>query len=217
MAQAARAAAQKKSLRAAEQDRPDVAARRATWHDELRDVDPGRLVFLDESGAQTSMTRTRGRAPRGRRVVAKVPAGHWKVVTVIGAVRTGGPFAAATVVGATDSDVFRAYVREVLAPELRPGDLVVMDNLSPHKAPGVREAIESAGATLRYLPPYSPDLNPIEPVWSKVKGVLRRLAAWSVDALHDAFAAALATVTPADCVGFFRHCGYAATLNGAQL
>jgi transposase len=174
-------------------------------------------VFLDESGAQTSMTRTYGRAPRGQRVVAKVPAGHWRVVTVIGAVRTSGPFAAATVVGATDSDVFRAYVREVLAPELRPGDVVVMDNLSPHKASGVREAIEGAGATLRYLPPYSPDFNPIENVWSKVKGRLRSLAARSVDALHDAFGTALATVTPADCVGFFRHCGYAATSNGAQL
>jgi transposase len=174
-------------------------------------------VFLDESGAQTSMTRTRGRAPRGERVVAKVPAGHWKVVTVIGAVRTSGPFAAATVVGATDSDVFRAYAREVLAPELRPGDVVVMDNLSPHKAAGVREAIEAAGAGLRYLPPYSPDFNPIENVWSKVKGRLRALAARSVEALHDAFGAALATVTPADCVGFFRHCGYAATSNGAQL
>jgi transposase len=174
-------------------------------------------VFLDESGAQTSMTRTRGRAPRGQRVVAKVPAGHWRVVTVIGAVRTSGPFAAATVVGATDSDVFRTYVREVLAPELRRGDVVVMDNLSPHKAPGVREAIESAGATLRYLPPYSPDFNPIENLWSKVKGVLRSLAARSVDALHDAVAAALTTVTPADCVGFFQHCGYAATSNGARL
>jgi transposase len=217
VARAARAAAQKKSRRAAEQDRPDVKARRDVWHEELSDVDPERLVFLDESGAQTDMTRTRGRAPKGQRVVAAVPAGHWKVVTVIGAVRTTGPFAAATIVGATDSDVFRAYVREVLAPQLRPGDVVVMDNLSPHKAPGVREAIEAAGATLRYLPPYSPDFNPIEPMWSKVKGVLRSLAARSVDALHDAIGVALSAITPADCVGFFRHCGYIATSNGAQL
>ena len=174
-------------------------------------------MFLDESGAQTTMTRTRGRAPRGQRVVAKVPGGHWRIVTVIGAVRTGGPFAAATLVGATDSDVFRSYVREVLAPELRRGDVVVMDNLSPHKAPGVREAVEAAGATVRYLPPYSPDFNPIENVWSKVKGVLRSLAARSVEALHDAVGTALATVTPADCAGFFRHCGYPATSNGARL
>ena len=174
-------------------------------------------MFLDESGAQTSMTRTRGRAPRGQRVVAKVPGGHWTIVTMISAVRSSGPFAAATIVGATDSDVFRAYVNEVLAPHLRPGDVVVMDNLSPHKAAGVREAIEGAGATLRYLPPYSPDFNPIENMWSKVKGVLRSLAARTVDALHDAIGAALSTVTPADCVGFFHHCGYPATSNGAQL
>ena len=174
-------------------------------------------MFLDESGAQTSMTRTRGRAPKGQRVVAAVPGGHWKVVTIIGAVRTDGPFAAATLVGATDSDVFRAYVREVLTPQLRPGDVVVMDNLSPHKAPGVREAIEGAGATVRYLPPYSPDFNPIEPMWSKVKGVLRSLAARTVEGLHDAIGTALATVTPTDCAGFFRHCGYFATSQGAPL
>jgi transposase len=183
----------------------------------LKDVDTDKLVFLDESGAQTSMTRTRGRAPRGERVVAKVPGGHWTIVTMISAIRTAGPFAAASIIGATDSDVFRTYVREVLAPQLRVGDVVVMDNLSPHKAPGVREAIESAGATLRYLPPYSPDYNPIENMWSKVKGALRSIGARSIDSLHDAIAAAVGTVTPGDCAGFFRHCGYAATSNGAQL
>jgi transposase len=174
-------------------------------------------VFLDESGAQTSMTRTRGRAPRGQRVVAKVPGGHWKIVTIIGAVRISGPFAAATIVGATDSDVFRTYVREVLTPHLRPGDVVVMDNLSPHKAAGVRDAIEAVGATLRYLPPYSPDFNPIENMWSKVKGKLRSAGARSVDALHDAIGQAIATVTRTDCRGFFRGCGYLATTNAAQL
>lgn len=174
-------------------------------------------MFLDESGAQTSMTRTRGRAPKGQRVVAKVPGGHWTVVTMISAVRTGGPFAAASIVGATDSDVFRTYVREVLAPRLRAGDVVVMDNLTPHKASGVREAIEGAGAELRYLPPYSPDFNPIENMWGKVKGVLRSLAARGIDTLHDAIGVALGTVTPADCAGFFRHCGYTATLKGAPL
>lgn len=187
------------------------------WHEELKDVDPRRLVFLDESGTQTSMTRTRGRAPRGQRVVAKVPGGHWKIVTMIGAVRTSGPFAAASIIGATDGDVFRTYVRDVLAPQLCPGDVVVMDNLSPHKSPGVRESIEAVGATLRYLPPYSPDLNPIENMWSKVKGKLRSIAARSIDALHDAIGAAVSTVTATDCVGFFRHCGYHATSNGAQL
>ena len=180
-------------------------------------MDPARLVFLDESGSQTSMTRTRGRAPRGQRVVAKVPGGHWKIVTMISAVRTSGPFAAASMVGATDSEVFRTYVCEVLAPQLRSGDVVVMDNLTPHKASGVREAIESVGAELRYLPPYSPDFNPIENMWSKVKGRLRSLAARSIESLHDAIGTALATVTPDDCLGFFRHCGYFATSNGAPV
>jgi transposase len=146
-----------------------------------------------------------------------VPGGHWKIVTMISAVRTSGPFAAASIVGATDSDVFRTYVGEILAPQLRPGDVVVMDNLSPHKASGVREVIESAGAELRYLPPYSPDFNPIENMWSKVKGKLRSLAARSIESLHDAIGTALATITPDDCIGFFRHCGYPATSNGAQL
>jgi transposase len=174
-------------------------------------------VFLDESGSQTSMTRTRGRAPKGERVVAKVPAGHWKIVTMISAIRTSGPFAAVSIIGATDSDVFRTYVRDVLAPQLNPGDVVVMDNLSSHKASGVREALESAGAQLRYLPPYSPDFNPIENMWSKVKAKLRTLAVRSVESLHDAIGAALVTVTPSDCLGFFRHCGYAAISNGAPL
>jgi len=163
------------------------------------------------------MTRTRGRAPKGERVVTKVPGGHWKIVTMISAIRTSGPFAAASIIGAIDSDVFRAYVRDVLAPQLRSGDVVVMDNLSPHKAPGVREMIESVGAELRYLPPYSPDFNPIENMWSKVKGKLRSLSARSIESLHDAIRVGLATISPRDCVGFFRHCGYFATSNGAQL
>src|SRR5262249_26572973 len=155
--------------------------------------------------------------PKGQRVVAKVPGGHWMIVTMISAIRTTGPFAAASIVGATDSEVFRVYVREVLGPQLRPGDVVVMDNLAPHKASGLREAIERAGAQLRSLPPYSPDFNPIENMWSKVKGKLRALAARSIDSLHDAIGTALATVTPSDCIGFFRHCGYIATSNSAQL
>jgi transposase len=157
------------------------------------------------------MTRTRARAPRGQRVVCKVPGGHWKIVTMISAIRLSGPFAAGTVVGATDSDLFRSYVRDLLAPQLKAGDVVVMDNLSPHKAPGVREAIEAAGATLRYLPPYSPDLNPIEPMWNKVKGKLRSIGARSVDLLHQAIGTALHSVTATDCLGFFQGCGYNAT------
>jgi len=166
---------------------------------------------IDESGVTTAMTRTRGRAPRGVRVHGAVPGGHWKVTSVIGAIRGGDAgrvTAAMTVGGATDADVFRAFVEKVLIPELRPGDLVVMDNLSSHKAAGVREAIESAGATLRYLPPYSPDLSPIEKCWSKVKASLRSAAARTADALDGAIAAALRSVTPSDAAGWFRHCGY---------
>lgn len=170
-----------------------------------------RLVFIDESGAKTNMTRTRGRAPRGQRVIERVPHGHWSTTTMISAIRSSGPCAAAVVSGATDSDVFRAYVQHVLVPELHAGDVVILDNLQPHKAAGVRELIESAGATLLYLPPYSPDFNPIENMWSKVKQYLRSAAARSFDALQEAVTAALHTITPEDCLGFFRHCGHIAT------
>ena len=170
-----------------------------------------RLVFLDESGAQTNMTRTRGRAPRGVRVIEKVPHGHWLTTTMISAIRTTGPFAEAIVSGATDSDVFRAYVKDVLAPQLQPGDVVILDNLQPHKAAGVKEMIEAAGATLLYLPPYSPDFNPIEPMWSKVKRQLRTACARTFETLQRAVWDALDHVTQQDCLGFFRGCGYVAT------
>ena len=168
-------------------------------------------MFFDEAGAQTTMTRTRGRAARGERVAEAVPHGRWRTTTVMSAVRLSGPFAAATLDGPVDADAFRAYAAGVLAPALRPGDVVVMDNLSSHKAPGVRAAIEAAGARLVYLPPYSPDLNPVENMWSKVKAHLRAAAARTADALGAAIDAALAAVTPGDCAGFFRHCGYPAT------
>ena len=184
--------------------------RREVWHEQLKDIDPKRLVFIDESGAKTDMTRTRGRAAPGQRVVEKVPHGHWKTTTMISAVRASGPCAAATIDGATDSEIFRSYVREVLVPELKVGDVVIMDNLQPHKAAGIQQLIEQAGAELRYLPPYSPDFNPIENMWSKVKQRLRSAAARTYQALLDAISTALASVSSDDCVGFFRHCGYAA-------
>ena len=177
----------------------------------MKDVDPNRLVFIDESGAKTNLTRTRGRAPRGERVIERVPHGHWQTTTVISAVRTSGPCASMVVSGATDSDVFRCYVQHVLVPQLKPGDVVVLDNLQPHKASGVREMIEAAGATLLYLPPYSPDFNPIENMWSKVKQFLRSVGARSFESLLEAIAAALRAVKVNDCLGFFRHCGYLAT------
>jgi transposase len=188
-----------------------VAERRAQWAAMLPEFDPDALVFLDESGAQTNLARLRGRSPEGERLVASAPHGHWKTYAMIGAVRLAGPCAAALVDGPVDADVFRAYTELVLVPALRPGDVVVMDNLQPHKAAGVREMIEAAGARLLYLPPYSPDYNPIENMWSKVKQLLRSAAARTFRALQRAVWAALDAVTPDDCRGFFAHCGYAAT------
>ena len=175
---------------------------------EVAAVDPGRLVFVDESGATTSMTRTRGRGERGVRVEGLVPGGHWKVTTMLGAVRLDGVAAATTVEAATDGPTFLAFVGQALAPALRPGDVVVMDNLGAHKVAGVREAIEAAGATLLYLPPYSPDLNPIEMCWSKIKALLRTAAARTAEALGAAIKAALEQVRVADLSGWFAHCGY---------
>src|SRR3954453_14355875 len=211
MAHSAGTGFKKKAVPAAEQDRPDVKEKRGCWHEQLQGIDPDRFVFIDESGAKTNMTRTRGRAPRGVRVIEPVPHGHWQTTTMIAAVRTTGPCAAAVVSGATDSDVFRAYVQHVLVPDLKIGDVVVMDNLQPHKAAGVREMVEAAGATLLYLPPYSPDYNPIENMWSKGKQLPRSAAARTFQALQAAVWAALDAVTPDDCRGFFTHCGYSAT------
>lgn len=187
-----------------------MAERRAQWARMLPGLDPDKLLFLDESGAQTTMARLRGRCPAGERLASAAPHGHWKTYTMLAAVRTSGPCAAAMVDGPVDADVFRAYTELVLVPNLRPGDVVVMDNLRPHKAAGVREMIEAAGATLLYLPPYSPDYNPIENMWSKVKQWLRSAAARTFEALQRAVWAALDAVTPDDCRGFFAHCGYAA-------
>jgi transposase len=166
-------------------------------------------VFLDESGAATNMTRLRGRCPAGQRLVSSAPCGHWQTTTVISAVRLSGPIAPAVFDGPTDRDLFLAYIQQVLVPELRPGDVVVMDNLSPHKSPAVRQAIESAGARLLYLPPYSPDFNPIENLWSKLKQFLRKAAARTFDTLCQAVADGLRTITTSDCHGFFQNCGYA--------
>ena len=194
-----------------------MQAARQLWHEHLKNVPIEKLVFLDESGAQTNMTRTHGRAPRGQRVIEKLPHGHWQTTTMISAIRSSGPFASVIVNGATDSDVFRTYVQEALAPQLEAGDVVILDNLQPHKAAGVKEMIEAAGAKLLYLPPYSPDLNPIENMWSKVKRKLRSSAARSFETLTQAVWSALDQVTPQDCLGFFRGCGYVAMRKGAPL
>jgi transposase len=176
-----------------------------------------RVLFLDETGALTNLTRTHGRCEEGQRCVDRAPAGRWQTMTAVAAIRLGGLTAAATTPHPIDGELFLGYVEHALTPSLRPGDVVVMDNLPGHKLPGVRERIEAAGATLLYLPPYSPDFNPIEMIWSKVKRLMRSAAARSVDALHTAFANAMAAVTPDDINGCFRHCGYLTTTSGALL
>jgi transposase len=166
------------------------------------------LVFLDESGASTQMTRSYARAPRGQRVKEATPQGHWQVLTMLAALTTRGLQAPMTIAQPTDGDIFLAYLEQVLCPQLRPGQVVIMDNLSAHKVAGVRQRIEAAGARLLYLPPYCPDLNPIEAAWSKVKQILRTLKARNADALENAVADALATITPENALAWFSHCGY---------
>lgn len=165
-------------------------------------------MFLDETWATTNMARTNGRAPRGARLRASVPHGRWRTTTFVGALRADGFAAPLVLDGAVDGRAFLAYVRQVLAPALRPGDVLVMDNLSSHKVAGVREAVEAAGATLLYLPPYSPDLNPIELAFSKLKRLLRAAAERTVDGLWDALGALLDRFPPDECARYIAHCGY---------
>jgi transposase len=165
-------------------------------------------VFLDESGAKTNMTRLRGRAPRGKRLNAAAPAGRWESTTMISSIRLDGSTTIMTINGATDAEVFRAYVKDILCPALKPGDIVVMDNLSAHKNALTRELIEAAGAQAWFLPPYSPDLNPIEKMWSKVKAWLRKLEARTPEALHEAVGTAFSKITANDARGWFASCVY---------
>jgi transposase len=190
--------------------RPDVVERRRNFRIAGRFVSPDQLVFLDESGAKTNMTRLYGRSMKGTRCNDHTPNGHWKTMTLLSAIRSAEVIHDATVVcdGAMDGDTFLAYVEECLVPSLRCGDVVVMDNLPAHKVKGVREAIEGAGCDLWYLPPYSPDFNPIEKLWSKVKAWLRRAEAKTFDTLSDAVAAALRAVTPSECQNYFKSCGW---------
>lgn len=200
--------AKKKSLRPAEQDRPDVKTQRDGWRGKTAAVDLRRLVFLDESGAKTNMTRLYGRCFDGQRVADATPHGHWCSTTMLSSIRLDGTTAAMVIEGATDAMVFQAYVTQVLIPTLRPGDIVVMDNLSPHKSAAIVEAIEAVGAEVWFLPPYSPDFNPIEKMWSKIKAFLRAVKARTYDALLQAIAAALRTISPSDVIGWFESCGY---------
>jgi transposase len=181
---------------------------RATFFDQFKDVPLRDIVVLDESYATTQFTRLRGRSLRGTRLAGRVPHGHWKLLTILAAIDVDGVVAAATIDASTDTEVFRAFIDHVLVPRLRVGQVVVMDNLSAHKVSGIRESIEAAGCRVVYLPPYSPDLSPIEPMWSKLKQTLRSRAARTIGTLHEAIGNALTTITTGDCAGYFRHCGY---------
>jgi len=188
-------------------------ARRAWWTEAegVGGISAERLVFLDECGVLTTLSRLRGRSPRGTRACASAPFGHWTRLTVLGALGLEGIVGAMSVEAATDAAVFHAYLDQVLLPELRrtkPDAVLVMDNLPAHKTPQVRTLLDRSGFAYRYLPAYSPDLNPIEPGWAKVKAALRRAAARTLDALHAACGPALAAIAPRDAAGFFHHCGY---------
>lgn len=165
-------------------------------------------MFIDETGVKTNMTRLYGRAAKGMRANDSAPHGHWSVRTLISSVRAGGETACLSVDAATDAAIFQAYVQKTLVPTLRPGDIVVMDNLSPHKSPAVVKAISGAGARVEYLPAYSPDLNPIEKMWSKIKSLLRAEEARTSRTLHAAIRKAFAAVTPNDVESWFASCGY---------
>jgi transposase len=198
----------KKSLRAAEQDRPDVAKARTEWREKQPSLTPSKLVFIDETWTRTNMTRLYGRAPRGKRLVDAVPHGHWKTSTFIGALRCDAVTATGVFDGAINGELFLAYVEQVLVPTLKRGDVVIMDNLRSHKIAGVREAIEAAGATLLFIPPYSPDLNPIEQAFAKLKALLRAKAIRTVDALWNALGSLFECFAPEECANYLRHDGY---------
>lgn len=188
--------------------RPDVLKRRQEWFDGQLDLDPARLVFIDETGLNTKMARLRGRSKRGERCRAGVPHGHWKTTTFTGALRITGMTAPMVLDGAMNGVAFRAYVEQVLAPTLKPGDIVIMDNLPAHKASGVRQAIEATGAHLRFLPPYSPDFNPIEMAFAKLKSVLRAKAERTIEGLWNTVGEVIDRFQPNECVNYFNAAGY---------
>lgn len=198
----------KKTAHASEQERPDVAARRHAWFEAQPDLDPTHLVFIDETGASTKIARLRGRAKRGMRCRSPIPHGHWKTTTFTGALRLTGMTAPMVLDGPMTGEWFLAYVEQVLVPTLRPGDVVILDNLPAHKGIAARLAIEAAGARMLFLPPYSPDFNPIENAFSKLKSILRKSAARSVAELWDAIRDALPRFTPNECAKYFTAAAY---------
>ncbi len=184
---------------------------RQAWFDAQPDLDPERLVFIDETWASTNMARRHGRCRRGERLRLGVPHGHWKTTTFVAGLTTRGIAAPWVLDGPINREAFETYVEKVLVPELRSGDIVVMDNLSSHKGPKVRELIEKAGATLLFLPPYSPDFNPIENAFAKLKALLRKAAERTVDGLWNAIGRIIDLFTPAECRNYFAAAGYDAT------
>jgi transposase len=204
-----------KTARAAERARPDVAARRAAWRAAWRaaqaDLDPAKPVFVDETGASTKMARARGRSRRGTRCVAPVPHGHWKTTTFVGGLRAGGLTAPMVLDGPMKGPAFLAYVRQALVPSLRAGEVVIMDNLAPHRSAAVRNAIQGAGASLRLLPPYSPDLNPIENAFAKLKAHLRKAGARTVEGLWNTIRDAIPRLTANGCANYITAAGYPPT------
>jgi transposase len=195
-------------LRAAEQHRPDIAEARRRFHELRRKLDPTRLVFLDETWTKTNLTRLRGRSLRGERLVAAVPYGHWKTSTFVAALRHDRMAAPLVLDGAMNGETFRAYVEQFLAPTLAPGEIVLADNLGSHKVAGVREAIEARGASLVFLPAYSPDLNPIEQAFAKLKAFLRKAAPRTRETLWNTIGASLGRFSPTECRNYLAHCGY---------
>jgi transposase len=187
---------------------PDVLKQREDWFEGQLDLDPAKLVFIDETWASTNMAPLRGWAPKGERLRVGVPHGHWKRTTFIAGLRSSGLSAPMVLDGSINGTSFLDYVKRVLVPTLSPGETVVADNLSSHKGDEVRKAIEAAGATMRFLPPYSPDFNPIEKAFSKLKALLRRAAERSVEALHKTIIRLARLFTPKECANFFAACGY---------
>jgi len=198
-------------LRAAEQDRPDVAAKRRRWRSWQPFMDPARFVFLDETATATNMAKRYGRCAANRRLVATVPHGHWQTTTFVAGLRQTGVIAPLVLAGPMTGAAFRAYVEQFLTPALRPGDVVVLDNLAAHKVDGVRQALMAVGASLLYLPPYSPDLNPIEQLFAKLKLLLRKAAARTKDQLWHAIGHLLQRCSATECANYLRHSGYGST------
>ena len=187
-----------------------MAAARRAWRRQQRWLDSTALVFIDETAVSTNMARTRGRCRCGERLVGRVPHGHWKTMTFIAGLRCDGVRAPFVIDGPMNGAIFRAYIEQGLAPTLRPGDIVIMDNVATHKVDGIAQAIAAVGAKLLYLPPYSPDLNPIEQVFSKLKALLRKAAERSIPALRRRIAKLLRRIPAAECANFLNHSGYAA-------